>query len=159
MEDVLKDEKFMEGLSEVLEKDNVSLKVSTANDELKIEEIKIESRTTQVGDKNNKDPSQEKEKNENKFFKLLGSVGRIFEEFFDSAMRKFLKKKFKLNYSVYNDGKKAIIAAREKDAKTFWQKATDSILYAFKKIPAETKKIIKNTKNVAIDEIFSWKKE
>lgn len=159
MEDVLKDERFMEELSEVLERDNVSLKISAGNDELKVEEIKIEGKTTQVGGKNNKDPSQETEKKENKFKKFLGSVGRVFEEFFDSFARKFLKEKFKLNYSVYNDGKKAVVAAKNKDAQTFWKKATDSILYVFKKIPAETKKLIKNTKNVAIDEIFLWKKE
>ena len=156
MEDVLKDEKFMEGLSEVLEKDNISLKISTVKDELKIEEIKNENKTTQAGEKNNKEPDKKKE---NKFLKLLGSVGRVFEELFDSVARKFLKEKFKLNYSVYNDGKKAVVAVKNKDAKTFWKKATDSILYIFKKIPAETKKVIKNTKNVAIDEIFSWKKD
>ena len=70
--------------------------------------------------------------------------------------RKFLKEKYKLNYSVYNDGKKAVVAAKNRDFKTFFKKGTDAILYVFKKIPAASKKVIKNTKNVAIDEIFSW---
>lgn len=91
--------------------------------------------------------------------KILKSAYKIGEEFIDSSARKFLKKKYKLNYSVYNDGKKAIVAATQKDLKNFLKSGTDAILYTVKKIPAETKKVIKNTKNVAIDEVFSWKQE
>ncbi len=91
--------------------------------------------------------------------KILKSAYKIGEEFIDSSARRFLKKKYKLNYSVYNDGKKAIIAATQKDLKNFLKSGTDALLYTAKKIPAETKKVIKNTKNVAIDEVFSWKQE
>lgn len=91
--------------------------------------------------------------------KVLKSVYRVGEEFFDSTARKFLKEKFKWNFSVYNDGKDALKSIKEKDYKNFIKKGTDSILYTIKKIPNGTKKIIKNTKNKAIDEVFSWGKE
>ena len=58
---------------------------------------------------------------------------------------------------MYNDGKKAVIAIQSKDTKTFFKKASDALLNLIKKIPPDTRKIIKNTKNVAIDEICSWK--
>ena len=80
---------------------------------------------------------------------------RVGEEFFDSMARKFLKEKFKWNFSVYNDGKDAVKSIKEKDYKNFIKKGTDSILYTIKKIPNSTKKIIKNTKNKVIDEVFA----
>ena len=82
-------------------------------------------------------------------------VLRVGEELLDSTLREFFKKKYKWNYSVYNDAKSAALATRNKDYQTAIKKATDSILYSFNKIPVSTKKIIKNTKNTAIDESFS----
>lgn len=149
----------MEDLSKVLEKDSISFKISTSDDKVQVSEMKIENASNFVEKKENKELTYVEGGKESKFVKIITSVGRVFEEFIDSFAKKFLKEKFKLNYSVYNDGKKAFVAVKNKDSKTFWKKATDSLLYIFKKIPSETKKVIKNTKNVAIDEIFSWKKE
>lgn len=116
-------------------------------------------RNEAVFDKNLKENNISNEKNGeiSKLKKITKSFLKIFEAFFDSIAKGFLKKKYKINNSVYNDGKKAIIAASNKDSKTFLKKATDAILNMIKKIPTDKKKIIKNTKNVAIDEIYSWK--
>ena len=80
---------------------------------------------------------------------------RVGEEIFDSTIRELFKKKFKWNYSVYNDAKSAAFAFRNNDTKKALIKGSDSLLGIVNKIPTSTKKIIKNAKNVAIDEVFS----
>lgn len=128
-------------------------------DKLKRNELKEEATKDGLVKREQEKIDNNEKKNENKILKVAFSVGRVFEEFIDSFAKKKLKEKYNLNYSVYNDGKKAIIAATKKDDKTFWKKATDSVLNAIKKIPTDTRKIIKNTKNAVIDEIFSWRKK
>ena len=151
LEDVLNNQELLNNLNEVLEKEKSVLKISLEDENI----IKIEEkRTTDYKDKN--EIIIEKSKEVSKVSKFIKSFYKIFESFFDSVAKNFLKKKYKINNSVYNDGKKAIVAISEKDTKTFFKKVTDSLLGLFKKIPGDTKKIIKNTKNVAIDEIYSW---
>ena len=170
LEDVFENDDLKSELLDVLEKSELTLKLHLdGKDTICIEQVKnanIEK------DKNKEDESvktidektdnlpqntrKEENKKENFAAKFFKSTYKVFEEFFDSMARKFLKEKYKLNYSVYNDGKKAVVAAKNRDFKTFLKKGTDAILYVFKKIPAASKKVIKNTKNVAIDEIFSW---
>ena len=153
LKETLDDRELLDKLNAALENKNTVLKISINDKEnIKIEEMKDE----EISIKQEKNDNRV---NNSKMKKITKSFFKVFEELFDSVAKNFLKKKYKINNSVYNDGKKAVVAVRNKDAKTFWKKATDSILYIFKKIPAETKKVIKNTKNVAIDEIFSWKKE
>ena len=133
------------------EKTTINISLDKGN-VIKVEEIKTEL------------TKQEKIQKENgkstvSAGKILKSIYKVFESFFDSIAKTFLKKKFKINNSVYNDGKKAIIALHEKDTKTFLKRVTDSALNLLKKIPSDTRKIMKNTKNVAIDEIYSWRME
>lgn len=132
------EESSLEGVTTKKIEDEKKNTLQTAKSEEKVEEVKTK---------------------ESKLKKVLKSVYRVSEELIDSALRVFLKKKFKLNYSVYNDGKSAIKSIISKDYKNSIKKGTDSILYTIKKIPAHIKKIIKNTKNKAIDEAFAWGKE
>lgn len=161
LEDALNKEELTDELKDVLEKAELTLKLSlqdanTIHVEPIKNELKIENKLT--FEKANKVVNESKEETKTPFWKkFLVSSYKVFEEFFDSMAKKFLKEKYKLNYSVYNDGKKAITALKNNDIKTFLTKGTDSILYTLKKIPANVKKVIKSTKNVAIDEVFSWK--
>ncbi len=150
LESVLSDQELLDKLDEVLEDEKSFLNISREDKNV----IKIEEKM--INDNNQKEMIVESSKEISKPAKIIRSLYKIFESFFDSIAKTFLKKKFKINNSVYNDGKKAIIAMREKDTKTFWKKATDSVLNLFKKIPTDTRKIIKNTKNTAIEEIYSW---
>ena len=154
LSEALNDTKLLDKLNEVLEDNRSVLNISI--DDKKV--IKIEEKEILLNQEE-KMAHEEKSKKVGVLGKTLKSFYRIFEGFFDSVAKTFLKKKYKINNSVYNDGKKAIVALRGKDTKTFFKKVTDSILNLFKKIPADTRKIIKNTKNVAIDEIYSWKTE
>lgn len=114
------------------------------------EEKKVENITDIVMEK-----VKEKEPKKSWIKKTIAFVSRVGEELFDNVVREFLKKKMKWNYSVYNDAKGAMIAAKNKDYQTAAQKGSDSVLYMFSKLPANTKKIIKNTKNTAIKEAFA----
>lgn len=149
----MNEKELLDKLNEVLEDKNSILKISIDDKEkIKVEEIKNEEVTSK------ETSSREVKKEEvSKLRKVTKSFLKIFEELFDSIAKNFLKKKYKINNSVYNDGKKAIVAIQNKDTKTFWKKATDVALNMIKKIPTDKKKIIKNTKNVAIDEIYSLK--
>ena len=133
------------------EKTTINISLDKGN-VIKVEEIKTELTKQEKVQKDNG-------KSTVSAGKILKSIYKVFESFFDSIAKIFLKKKFKINNSVYNDGKKAIIALHEKDTKTFWKRVTDSALNLLKKIPSDTRKIMKNTKNVAIDEIYSWRTE
>lgn len=153
LEETLNDKNLINKLNEVLEDKSSILKISIDDKEkIKVEEIKNKD----IIIKKEERVVTEKEK-VSKIKKVTKSFFKIFEGFFDSVAKNFLKKKYKINNSVYNDGKKAIIAAQNKDLKTFFKKSTDAVLNLIKKIPTDKKKIIKNTKNVAIDEIYSWK--
>ena len=87
--------------------------------------------------------------------KLLASAGRIGETLVDSIAKKYLKDKFKVNYSTYNDGKKALKAAIKKDGETFLKKGFDVVFSSFKKLPATTKMVLRNVKNKVVDEVIS----
>lgn len=166
-------EKINNELNESLESVSTVLKISLQKDgKINVQKLdeanSLESLTYKKQEDKNVDVSQtvkkeekseETKTKESKVKKALKSVYRIGEELIDSVARSFLKKKFKLNYSVYNDGKSAIKSIISKDYKKTIKKGTDSILYMIKKIPANIKKIIKNTKNKAIDEAFAWGKE
>lgn len=149
-------------MKDVLEKAELTLKLKDSNT-ICVEQVNLNNKVeTSIKNKDEIKENKIEDKKEEKppmWKKVLTSSYKVFEEFFDSMARKLLKEKYKLNYSVYNDGKKAFVALKSDDIKTFLKKGTDSILYAIKKIPASTKKIIKNTKNVAIDEVFSWKED
>lgn len=156
LEETLNDKKLLDKLSEILDDKDSMLKLSIDDKEnIKIEEVKKDEISEGKIEQNvSKDMKKEKT---SLLKKVTKSFFRIFEEFFDSVAKNFLKKKYKINNSVYNDGKKAVIAIRDKDSKTFLKKVTDAVLNMIKKIPTDKKKIIKNTKNIAIDEIYSWK--
>ena len=148
----LNDPKLLNKLNEVLEEKNSTINISLDDKNvIKIEEKEIQGKNIQ------KNVFKTKGEDTSLFLKVIKSSYKIFESFFDSIAKNFLKKKYKINNSVYNDGKKAVVAICSKDTKTFLKKVTDSVLNLFKKIPSDTRKIIKNTKNVAIDEIYSWK--
>ena len=152
----MNDKELINKLNEILDDKNSVLKISMDDKEnLKIEEV--ENKEKSVGDININNVTDTKKEEVSKLKKFTKSVFKVFEEVFDSVAKNFLKKKYKINNSVYNDGKKAVIAIQNKDTKTFWKKATDAVLNLIKKIPTDKKKIIKNTKNVAIDEIYAWK--
>ena len=156
LEETLNDKELINKLNEILDDKNSVLKISIDDKEnLKIEEL--ENKEKSVGDITINNVTDTKKEEVSKLKKFTKYFFRVFEEFFDSVAKNFLKKKYKINNSVYNDGKKAIIAAHNKDSKTFLKKATDAALNMIKKIPTDKKKIIKNTKNVAIDEIYAWK--
>ncbi|MBR3887567.1 MAG: hypothetical protein IKJ32_00510 [Clostridia bacterium] len=87
--------------------------------------------------------------------KVLAAVGRIGGTLVDSIAKKYLKDKFKVNYSTYNDGKKALQAAIKKDGQTFFKKGFDVIFSSFKKLPATTKMVFRNVKNKVVEEAFS----
>ncbi len=87
--------------------------------------------------------------------KLLASAGRIGETLVDSIAKKYLKDKFKVNYSTYNDGKKALKAVIKKDGETFLKKGFDVIFSGLKKLPATTKMVFRNVKNKVVEEVFS----
>lgn len=87
--------------------------------------------------------------------KLLASAGRIGGTLVDSIAKKYLKDKFKINYSTYNDGKKALTAAIKKDGETFIKKGFDVIFSGFKKLPSTTKMVFRNVKNKIVEEVFS----
>lgn len=87
--------------------------------------------------------------------KLLASAGRIGATLVDSIAKKYLKDKFKINYSTYNNGKKALSAAIKKDGETFLKKSFDVVFSAFKKIPSTTKMVFRNVKNKIVEEVFS----
>lgn len=151
LKETLDDRELLDKLNAALENKNTVLKISINDKEnIKIEEMKDE----EISIKQEKNDNRV---NNSKMKKITKSFFKVFEELFDSVAKNFLKKKYKINNSVYNDGKKAVIAAHNKDSKTFLKKATDAVLNMIKKIPTDKKKIIKNTKNVAIDEIYSWK--
>lgn len=153
LEETLNDRDLINKLNEVLENKKSILKISVdEEDKIKIEEIRNDELS--VNKENKKVPEKEEVL---KIKKVAKSFFKIFEELIDSVAKNFLKKKYKINNSVYNDGKKAVQAIQNKDSKTFLKKATDAILNLIKKIPTDKKKIIKNTKNIAIDEIYSWK--
>ncbi|MBQ9279759.1 MAG: hypothetical protein IJ215_01755 [Clostridia bacterium] len=166
LEEAFDSEKLNNELKETLEKASLTLKLYLKDDNtIGIEQVKDSKKST------TKEKSKEVEKFENltdvaldrlKVDTKKSMVGkgarvvlRVGEELLDSSLREFFKKKYKWNYSVYNDAKSAALATRNKDYQTAIKKATDSILYSIPKISASTKKIIKNTKNVAIDEGFS----
>ena len=153
MTEALNDTEVMNKLNQVLERKETTINISL--DEGNV--IKVEEKKMEVTDE--KKVLKTDEKRTVSISKILKSVYKVFESFFDSIVKSFLKKKYKINNSVYNDGKKAVIALTEKDTKTFLKKATDSVLNLLKKLPVSTRKIIKDTKNVAIDEIYSWKVE
>lgn len=161
LEETLNNKDLINKLNEVLEEKNSILKISVDDkNKIKIEEVKNEPIINEpiINKKiNEKSIDEVKNKEVSKLKKITKSFLKVFEEFFDSVAKNFLKKKYKINNSVYNDGKKAVIAIRNKDSKNFFKKATDAILNMTKKLSTEKKKIIKNTKNVAIDEIYSWK--
>lgn len=151
LKETLDDRELLDKLNAALENKNTVLKISINDKEnIKIEEMKDE----EISIKQEKNDNRV---NNSKMKKITKSFFKVFEELFDSVAKNFLKKKYKINNSVYNDGKKAVIAAHNKDSKTFLKKSTDAVLNMIKKIPTDKKKIIKNTKNVAIDEIYSWK--
>lgn len=87
--------------------------------------------------------------------KLLASAGRIGGTLVDSIAKKYLKDKFKINYSTYNDGKKALTAAIKKDGETFLKKGFDVVFSGFKKLPSTTKMVFRNVKNKIVEEVFS----
>ena len=151
LKDALNDTKVIEKLNEVLEKEKTTINIYREGKEdlIRVEEKKEELTIENIVPK-------VKENRTITITKVLKAMYRIFEGFVDSIAKNFLKKKYKINNSVYNDGKKAVAALVGKDTKTFWKKATDSILNFLKKIPSDARKIIKNTKNIAIDEIYSW---
>ena len=174
LEQALENEKLNEELRETLENANLTLKLYMKEDHtIGIE--RVEDNGKIVAKSNSKSSTKEKENNAKKYENLTdvaldrlkvdtqkSMVGkgarvvlRVGEELLDSSLREFFKKKYKWNYSVYNDAKSAALATKSKDYQTAIKKATDSVLYAIPKIPASTKKIIKNTKNVAIDEGFA----
>lgn len=160
----MENNKINNQLNETLEDTSTILKISLQdNNQINIKRIKDER---DIKEENKIILSQKSNSNEivdiknnSKIKMVLKSLYRVGEEFIDSMVRKFLKEKFKWNFSVYNDGKDALKSIGKKDYKTFIKKETDSILYTIKKIPNDTKKVIKNTKNKAIDEVFSWGKE
>lgn len=125
-----------------------------STDELELDNNSIDKNVIVINANGQKELAENTKKEKVKM--VLRSAYRVGEEFLDSVARKYLKKRYKLNFSVYNDGKDAVKSVMLKDYKTFLKKGTDSILYAIKKIPSDTKKVIKNTKNKAIDEVFSW---
>ncbi len=160
----LENNKINNQLNETLESTSTILKTSLQdNNQMDIKSIKNEKGIKEENkimqaQSNNADKAVDT-KNKSKIKMVLKSVYKIGEEFIDSMARKILKEKFKWNFSVYNDGKDAFKSIKEKDYKNFIKKGTDSILYTIKKIPSSTKRVIKNTKNKAIDEVFSWGKE
>lgn len=87
--------------------------------------------------------------------KVLAAAGRIGGTLVDSIAKKYLKDKFKVNYSTYNDGKKALTAAIKKDGETFLKKGIDVVFGLFKKVPATTKMVFRNVKNKVVEEVFS----
>lgn len=86
--------------------------------------------------------------------KVLAAIGKIGGTLVDSIAKKYLKDKFKINYSTYNNGKKAVTAAIKKDGEAFIKKGLDTIMGLFKKIPASTKMVIRNVKNKVVEEAF-----
>ncbi len=86
--------------------------------------------------------------------KVLAAIGKIGGTLVDSIAKKYLKDKFKINYSTYNNGKKTVTAAIKKDGEAFIKKGFDTLLSAFKKIPASTKMVIRNVKNKVVEEAF-----
>ncbi len=146
LEKTLNDEKIINKMNEVLKEKELQLKVSQGSEKsIVIQEVK------------NENNSVEKEKtNSNTVMPKVKRVAfKTALAFLDSSIKNFLKKKYKVNYSTYNDGKKVVKAIKDKDSKTFYKKASDTLLNSMKKLPSEAKKIIKDTKNVAIDEIYS----
>lgn len=160
----MENNKINNQLNETLEDTSTILKISLQdNNQINIKRIKDERDIKEenkiiLSQKSNSNEIVDT-KNNSKIKMVLKSLYRVGEEFIDSMVRKFLKEKFKWNFSVYNDGKDALKSIGKKDYKIFIKKGTDSILYTIKKIPNDTKKVIKNTKNKAIDEVFSWGKE
>lgn len=160
----MENNKINNQLNETLEDTSAILKISLEdNNQINIKCIKDEKKIKEenkimLSQTSNIDKIADT-KNKSKVKMVLKSVYRVGEEFFDSMARKLLKEKFKWNFSVYNDGKDALKSIKKRDYKNFIKKGTDSILYTIKKIPSDTKKVIKNTKNKAIDEVFSWGKE
>ena len=86
--------------------------------------------------------------------KILAAAGKIGGTLVDSIAKKYLKDKFKINYSTYNNGKKALTAALKKDGETFIKKSFDTVISLFKKVPATTKMVIRNVKNKIVEEGF-----
>lgn len=155
IENSLEDNNFRERLSEVLENDKVTIRMFADGNEVTIKDITIEN-SSKLTDSYSKHLKTQVNKVEKKSIieKLGSAMKKGIETTIDSFAKNFLKKKYKLNYSVYNDGKKALIAIKNRDAPTFLKKISDSALYTIKAIPSETKKVIKNTKNTIIDEFF-----
>ncbi len=90
---------------------------------------------------------------------IFSALGRVGSTLFDSLAKKFLKDKYKMNYSVYNNGKKAVVAATKKDAVTFVKKGLDAVVSAIKWIKPTTKMVIRNVKNKVVDEVFGFAKK
>ncbi len=149
--DIFNNNELKEKLASVLKDEDKKINISLRDgNKLIIEEVGINTKTENL--KSTKKGVEKK----SLIRRVAQSIYNVGETLFDSLAKKILKKKYKINYSVYNNGKDAIKAAKEKDSKKFLKKFLDAILYSIKKIPSETRNVIKNTKNTLIDEAFSY---
>ena len=116
----MENNKINNQLNETLEDTSTILKISLQdNNQINIKRIKDERDIKEenkiiLSQKSNSNEIVDT-KNNSKIKMVLKSLYRVGEEFIDSMVRKFLKEKFKWNFSVYNDGKDALKSIGKKD--------------------------------------------
>ncbi len=154
--ETLKNEELSKMLKERLEKEDVNMIFSLDEDEKIIATISnYEQKIEEKGKEIKNDQNIPKLSTWEKFKKAFCNVCK---DTFDTVFKIFLKKKFNINNSVYNDSRDGITATIKGDFMKATTKTSDAILGSIKSISGDTKKIIKSAKNAIIKEAFDWSK-
>lgn len=80
-----------------------------------------------------------------------GSFSKIIKTAIETTLKSFLKKKFNINFSTFNDMKTAWNAAMDGNLKEALKKTSDVAVDGIAVLPASVKSAIKSVKNGVID--------
>lgn len=87
-----------------------------------------------------------------------GSFSKIIKTAIETTLKSFLKKKFNINFSTFNDMKTAWNAAMDGNLKEALKKTSDVAVDGIAVLPASVKSAIKSVKNGVIDKTVDSQK-
>ena len=87
-----------------------------------------------------------------------GSFSKTIKTAIEATLKAFLKKKFNINFSTFNDMKTALNAAMDGNLKEALKKTSDAAVDGIAVLPSTVKTVIKNVKNTVIDKTVDSQK-
>lgn len=87
-----------------------------------------------------------------------GSFSKTIKTAIEATLKAFLKKKFNINFSTFNDMKTAWNAAMDGNLKEALKKTSDVAVDGIAVLPSTVKTVIKNVKNTVIDKTVDSQK-